>query len=155
MELHPFWRINDGRTRRSESWSRNLCRLSYSRLHVPKQPEQEKKPHTTKIVSPSKIYHHLCMWGFLQSHRSTRYRSSLGVEMALVHIYEWTPTFAVDHLPSECSLTRDERESTDSQKHKNIDMNPRNHTRGIYQRTRHLCVLRQAIHVRSETEKII
>ena len=78
----------------------------------------------------------------------------------LVIINEWTPTFAIGHLPSKTSLTEDERELTDSQNQKIMDTH-RSTVHGTIQvhhafvRRRHLWILRVEIHVRSETEKIV
>ena len=74
------------------------------------------------------------------------------LKLTLVIIYEWTPTFAIGHLPSKEPSTEGERELTDSQTQKNMDTHP-----GIifivFLRRRNPWILRAVIHVRSETEK--
>ena len=86
---------------------------------------------------------------------NTEYRSSLEVELSLVVIYEWTPTSAIRHLPSEWPFSGDEGGLTDSLKQKKKKDNYPGTIKIESMRRRHSWILRVVIHVRSETEKVV
>ena len=83
---------------------------------------------------------------------ATEYRSSLEVGQVIGVIYEWSPTFANVHFPPEQPLTGDDRGLAQFGSQKKMDTHPGNFI-NTWSRRRHSWILKDGIHVRSETEK--
>ena len=115
MELHPFafklmvYQLEAGLA------SRNLCPCFKSVLFSARSENSlsEKKKGDKGYDKNGK--RHPAIWRSSLHVRKTDYTSPLEVEQSIVIIYEWTPTFAIDHLPLEKPLSKDEREFTNGQ----------------------------------------